>query len=171
LALLGIQGLAEVRMDVQVAQELLNELGSSLENLEAQQAALMQFLKDKGIVTDEELDPYLNEAGNASSVRWRAARVRLEHIFSTAAQKEQQTAKPEDRQTTGIQTPPNKPKDSKEPEKPAESGIKATGSERARMKEEKTEHAGTAPQAAGGGAKARETEHESSTQRREEDAA
>jgi len=92
-------------MDVQVAQELLNELGSSLENLEALQAALMQFLKDKRIVTDEELAPYLNQAGNASSVRWRAAHVRLEHLFSAAAQKEQQTVKPEERRAAGTQTP------------------------------------------------------------------
>lgn len=86
-------------MDAHVAQELLNELGSSLESLETQQTALLRFLKDKGIVTEEQLAPYLNEAGNASSVRWRAAHVRLEHIFSAAEQKEQQAAKPEERQT------------------------------------------------------------------------
>ena len=81
-------------MDVHMAQELLNELGSSLENLETQQAALLQLLKDKRIVTNEELAPYLNQAGNASSVRWRAAHLRLEHIFSAAAQKEQQPGNP-----------------------------------------------------------------------------
>src|SRR5215472_7430483 len=105
-------------MDVQVAQELLNELGSSLENLEALQAALMQFLKDKRIVTDEELAPYLNESGNASSVRWRAAHVRLEHLFSAAAEKEQPTAKSEDHPSSGTQTPPNKQKDRQETGKP-----------------------------------------------------
>lgn len=79
-------------MDVQLAQELLNELGSSLESLETQQAALVQLLKEKGIVTDKELAPYLNQAGNASSVRWRAAHVRLEHLFSAAAQKRAATS-------------------------------------------------------------------------------
>jgi uncharacterized protein YcaQ len=77
-------------MDADLAQELLNGLGSSLESLETQQAALMQLLKEKGIVTDEQLAPYLSQAGNASSVRWRAARVRLERLIAVAADKEQQ---------------------------------------------------------------------------------
>src|ERR1700683_3609823 len=81
-------------MNVHLAQELLNELGSSLENLEAQQSALLQFLKEKGVVTDDQLAPYLNQAGNASNVRWRAARVRLERIFSAETEKEP-TAAPE----------------------------------------------------------------------------
>jgi hypothetical protein len=91
-------------MNVHLAQELLNELGSSLENLEAQQSALLQFLKEKGVVTDDQLAPYLNQAGNASNVRWRAARVRLERIFSAETEKEPPAA-PEKKQA-GAQTPP-----------------------------------------------------------------
>jgi|SRR6202050_337254 hypothetical protein len=91
-------------MNVHLAQELLNELGSSLENLEAQQSALLQFLKEKGVVTDDQLAPYLNQAGNASNVRWRAARVRLERIFSAETEKEPPAA-PEQKQA-GAQTPP-----------------------------------------------------------------
>ena len=56
-------------MDVHLAEELLNELGSSLEMLETQQGALLQFLKDKGVITDEQFAPYLTQAGNASNVR------------------------------------------------------------------------------------------------------
>jgi len=77
-------------MNVDLAQELLNELGSSLESLETQQAALLQFLKDNGILTDEQFAPYLAQAGKASSVRWRAAHVRLERLFATEQQKEEQ---------------------------------------------------------------------------------
>jgi len=80
-------------MDVHLGQELLDELGSSLENLETQQSALLQFLKEKGIVTDEQLAPYLTEAGNASNVRWRAARLRLERLLSGAQQEEQEARK------------------------------------------------------------------------------
>jgi hypothetical protein len=151
-------------MDARVAQELLNELGSSLENLETQQAALLQFLKDKGIVRDDQLAPYLNEAGNASSVRWRATHVRLEHIFSAAAEKEQQTAKPEDHQKAGTQTPPEQDKNHEEPGKPAKSGIKPAASETTRAEEGNPEKAQTRPQAPA-------AEHEPSAQRREEDAA
>lgn len=155
-------------MDVQVAQELLNELGSSLENLEAQQAALMQFLKDKGIVTDEELAPYLNQAGNASSVRWRAAHVRLEHLFSAAAQKEQ-TAKPDERPAAGTQAARNQQKDSEEQGKGAKSGMKLDSKEKAREKEKKAESTETRAQESG--SNDQEPEAESSTQLREEDAA
>ena len=77
-------------MNVHLAEELLNELGSSLEALETQNAALSQFLKDKGIVTDEQLAPYINQAGNASNVRWRAARVRLERVFASATKQEEE---------------------------------------------------------------------------------
>ena len=96
-------------MNVDLAQELLNELGSSLENLEAQQAALLQFLKDAGIVTDEQLAPYLTQAGNASNVRWRAARIRLARIISTERQKEEQLAQKEQHEAGTAQAPVQDP--------------------------------------------------------------
>jgi hypothetical protein len=78
-------------MNVDLAQELLNELGTSLEDLETQQAALFQFLKDRGVVTEDQLAPYLNQAGKASNVRWRAARVRLERLISAEKVSEERT--------------------------------------------------------------------------------
>jgi hypothetical protein len=96
-------------MNVDLAQELLNELGSSLENLESQQAALLQFLKDAGIVTDEQLAPYLTQAGNASNVRWRAARIRLARIISTEKQKEEQLAQKEQHEAGTAQAPVQDP--------------------------------------------------------------
>jgi hypothetical protein len=79
-------------MNVEIVEELLNELGSSLERLEAQQAALLQLLKDKNLVTDDQLGPYLTQAGKASNVRWRAARIRLDSLLSAEKQKEEQLA-------------------------------------------------------------------------------
>jgi hypothetical protein len=74
-------------MDNDVADELLTELFSAFENAETQSAAILQFLKDKGMATDEELAPYLEQAGNASSVRWRATRVRISSLLASAAKK------------------------------------------------------------------------------------
>ncbi len=71
-------------MDPSVAEELLDEVLPSLEALEAQNAAIAQFLRAKGIATDEQLAPYVEQAKNASSVRWRAARLRIERLLSTA---------------------------------------------------------------------------------------
>jgi chemotaxis protein histidine kinase CheA len=66
-------------------KEILEELFSLLESLETQSLALTQFLKDQGIATDERLAPYLDRAGNASSVKWRAARARMQYLLSPIA--------------------------------------------------------------------------------------
>ena len=71
-------------MDETIAQEILHELFSALEALETQSAALLQFVKDKGLATEQELAPYFEQAGNASNVRWRAARVRIDHLLASA---------------------------------------------------------------------------------------
>lgn len=68
-------------MNNEAMKEVLNELFSHLERLEAQNEAILQFLKEKKRVTDKQLAPYLEQAGNASSVKWRAARVRIDHLL------------------------------------------------------------------------------------------
>jgi hypothetical protein len=74
----------ELKMEEELAQQILDELLSTFEPLDTQTAALLQFLKAKGIATDEELKPFLEQAGNASNVRWLAARVRLRSLISSA---------------------------------------------------------------------------------------
>jgi uncharacterized protein YdaU (DUF1376 family) len=72
-------------------KEILNELFSHLERLETRSDAILQFLKEKKRVTDKQLAPYLEQAGNASNVRWRAARVRIEHLLSSMEPEEAET--------------------------------------------------------------------------------
>src|SRR4030088_1834082 len=76
-------------------QEILHDLFSSLEALETQNTAILQFLKDKGIATDEELARHLEQAGNASSVRWRGVRVRADYLFASAIKAAEQAAEKE----------------------------------------------------------------------------
>lgn len=76
-------------MNENIMQEIVHELFSSLEALETQSAAILQFLKDKGLAGEQELAPYLEQAGNASSVRWRAARVRIDYLISSAVKAEE----------------------------------------------------------------------------------
>ncbi|HLK53943.1 MAG TPA: hypothetical protein VKU42_10835 [Candidatus Angelobacter sp.] len=78
-------------MNTEPIKEVLNELFSHLERLETQNDAILQFLKEKKRVTDKQMAPYLEQAGNASNVRWRAARVRIEHLLSSLETKEEET--------------------------------------------------------------------------------
>src|SRR5215475_11798709 len=71
-------------MDTAVVEQLLDEMLASLEELETKATATLQYLKDKGHATDEDLAPYLEQAGNASNVRWRAARLRMMSLVSSA---------------------------------------------------------------------------------------
>jgi hypothetical protein len=68
-------------MNNEAMKEVLNELFSHLERLETQSEGILQFLKEKKRVTDKQLAPYLEQAGNASNVKWRAARVRIERLL------------------------------------------------------------------------------------------
>ena len=65
-------------------KQVLSDLLPYFEALEAQSSAVIQLLQDKQIVNDEELNRYLHQAGDASSVKWRAARVRMEHLFAVS---------------------------------------------------------------------------------------
>ena len=69
-------------MKNEAMKEVLNDLFSHLERLETQSEAILQFMKEKKRVTDKQLAPYLEQAGNASNVKWRAARVRIDHLLS-----------------------------------------------------------------------------------------
>ncbi|HSY32805.1 MAG TPA: hypothetical protein VLA42_12510 [Verrucomicrobiae bacterium] len=80
-------------------KEILDELFSLLESLETQSLALTQFLRDQEIATDEKLAPYLNRAGNASSVKWRAARARMQYLLSPVAKKTDDQAKDKNKES------------------------------------------------------------------------
>jgi chemotaxis protein histidine kinase CheA len=120
-------------MDEKIAQEILHELLSSLEALETQSAALLQFVKDKGLASEQDLAPYFEQAGNASNIRWRAARVRIEHLlaaaFKDADQKTQQeSSKPEGKneqssRNTSAEPAPNK-EDAKETKEDSQPKLK-----------------------------------------------
>ena len=70
-------------MEVQTEplKDILGELFALLEAQETQSAAVLQFLRDQGIATDEKLAPYLEQAGRASNIKWLAARKRMEHLL------------------------------------------------------------------------------------------
>ena len=130
-------------MDDKIAQLILDELFSSLENLETQTAAVLQFLKDKGGATDELLAPYLEQAGKATSIKRRAVRVRIDYLLSgitNPAKKavEQDTAKDEKKSPEPTAEKPKEKAQTKdeEPESGKQKETKTGGGSKAE------EHAG-----------------------------
>ena len=111
-------------MEVQTEplKEILGELFAVLEAQETHSVAVLQFLKDQGIATDEKLAPYLEQAGRASNVKWLAARMRMEHLL-TPIQKEATDGKKEKEKTreTGEEKAVQKNRDGdKEKAEPAQ---------------------------------------------------
>jgi outer membrane biosynthesis protein TonB len=97
-------------MDNAPVREVFEELFMLLEALESQNAAVLQLLKDEGTITDEKLAPYLEQAGRASDVRWRAARARMEYLFNPMKKAPDEKKEPESDKA---------PEPNKQPEKPA----------------------------------------------------
>jgi uncharacterized protein YdaU (DUF1376 family) len=133
--------LARRPMDPKITQEILDDLMPSLEALEAQSAAVLEFLKHEGMVSDEKLTPYLEQAANASNVRWRGVRVRIEHLLSAAEKAsteklaDKETKKPETTQTKAAQASQSQPE--------AGDNSKSAGPEHPHENTEKDKDAGT----------------------------
>jgi hypothetical protein len=85
------------KMDEQIIHQIFDELLAALEPLETQNAALLQFLKSKGIATDDELAPFFEQAANTAGIRWRAVRVRTNALLTSALKSEEQPAKVPDK--------------------------------------------------------------------------
>jgi hypothetical protein len=147
-----------------VNQELTNyvlqELLPTFENLEAQSAAIVLFLKDRGMANDEALKPYFEQAGLATNVKWRAVRARLGHLLAPppksateVAKKETPTPKEEQEPEADKETEAAKPVAKAEP-KPAkaESAAKPKADEEQKADKEQaktTEKASDAKQEQG----------------------
>ena len=111
-------------------QEIFHDLFSSMEALETQNTAVLQFLKDKGIATDEELASHLEQAGNASSVRWRGVRVRADYLFASAAKAAEQVAERESTKHAEMK-PESKPDIRQSGEKETGKGAKQVATQNA----------------------------------------
>jgi len=70
------------------AEQFFEEMLPYLEKLDAQIGALIQLLKDKKITTNEEFAGYVQKADLASDVRDRGLRVRMEHLFALACNRD-----------------------------------------------------------------------------------
>ena len=72
-------------MEGNLPQQILDELLPYLEALDTRSEALTQFLKDKGLTTDEQFASYLEKAGSITNVKWLGARVRIGRMLAALA--------------------------------------------------------------------------------------
>jgi hypothetical protein len=115
-------------MNENIAQEILHELFSSLEALETQSTGILQFLKDKGLATEAELAPHFEQAGKASNVRWRAARVRIDYLLASALKTDELDTRKASSKTT--ETSPDQSNARAETSPPKETGKDSHGTEK-----------------------------------------
>jgi hypothetical protein len=87
-------------MNEETTKKLLDELIPSLEALETQSTAVLRLLQEGNLVSQEQLASYLEQAGNASNVRWRATHLRIEHILAEARVSGEKRTEP------GVAKPP-----------------------------------------------------------------
>ena len=79
-------------IDEKIVKQILEEVFCSVEDVEAQSAAILQFLKEKGMANDKELAPYLEQAKTSSGVRWVAIRARVDYLLSSIINNEEKEA-------------------------------------------------------------------------------
>lgn len=106
------------------AEQIVNELFPYFEALETRSLAILQLLKDKGLTTDEQFAPYLEQAGNASNVKWLAARVRIERLVASALKEQRDSGKTEE--TRPEPESGKKPSESNEEKSGEKSDVKAS---------------------------------------------
>jgi hypothetical protein len=119
-------------MDEQLVDQILDELFSSFEASETRSSAILLFLKDQKMVTEEKLAPYLEEAGKSSNVRWRAARLRMGAMLAAAMKTPQPVA--EKQIPAGQEKEPDiNRSESRPPDRKAEGSNNKSESDRARQ--------------------------------------
>jgi hypothetical protein len=124
-------------------KEILGELFSLLEAMETSNLAVLQFLKEKGIASEKEFAHFLEQAGNASSVKWRAARVRMEYLLTPIKketlgeeQHEVKDASPKKEKETAAKESPKEQKPDNEKAEKLVADLGAAGIEKAEPKKD-----------------------------------
>jgi outer membrane biosynthesis protein TonB len=92
-------------------KEVLSELFALLETQETNSTAVLHLLKDQGIASDEKLSTYLDQAGRASNVRWRAARMRMEYLLTPTQKQTSENNKSKEAQPKEAQPKEAQPKE------------------------------------------------------------
>lgn len=89
-------------------EQIFDDLFRHLEVLETQSGAILQILKDRGVVDEQQFAAYLEKAAVASDVKWRAARVRMEHLLTSTPEPAKQPPTVETKELPKTEQPAEK---------------------------------------------------------------
>ncbi len=82
-------------MDAKVIDEILDAILPPLEAAESQTTALTRFLRERGILTDDDFARFQEEAANAAEIRGRALRLRMHSLVTSVLEEIERTQKRE----------------------------------------------------------------------------
>ena len=163
-------------MNEEFAKEILQELISSLEALETQTAAILQFLSEKKPANKKALATCLETASQASSIRWRASRARIDHLLSSVIKSVEEETRKEsaktaeaDREKKTIQSAANAEEEGSGKEELETKGSEIQDGEAKRSSEKLEDRENTEAQNAGAGGGAGSAKREESRREGEKD--
>lgn len=83
-------------MDEKLTDELIDSILSPLKAAEARSLALVRALTETGLLREEQLKPFLDQADSASEIKERGLRIRLKRVIADIAKQAENARKRED---------------------------------------------------------------------------
>jgi hypothetical protein len=86
-------------MDEKLTDELIEAILSPLEAAEARSLALVRALTESGLLREQQLQPFLDQADSASEIKGRGLRIRLKRVIGDIVKQAENARREQDENT------------------------------------------------------------------------